>query len=100
MVSSTGAPDAETKKGAAASCARNRSGNTTVTFHYYYSGTATITIHQGTTTGSVTVAVAAGSSTSVTFKTPPGFLVTAVLTPQAYATVSGLPRSNSVNVAL
>jgi hypothetical protein len=71
-----------------------------VTFHYYYSGTATVTIHQGTTTGSVTVSVSAGSTTNVTFKTPPGFLVTAVLTPQAYVTVSGLPQSNSVNVTL
>jgi hypothetical protein len=75
-------------------------GNTTVTFHYYYSGSATITIHQGTTTKSVTVSVTAGSGTSVTFKTPAGFLVTAVLTPQAYVTVSGLPQSNSVNVTL
>ena len=75
-------------------------GNTIVTFHYYYSGSATITIHQGTTTKSVTVAVAAGSSTNVTFATPAGFLVTAVLTPQAYVTVPGLPQSNSVNVTL
>jgi hypothetical protein len=75
-------------------------GSTTVTFHYYYSGTATVTIHQGTTTASVTVSVAAGSSTNVTFKTPGGFLVTALVTPQAYVTVSGLPQSNSVNVTL
>lgn len=75
-------------------------GNTTVTFHYYYAGSATITIHQGTTTKAVTVPVAAGSSTNVTFKTPVGFLVTAVLTPQAYVTVPGLPQSNSVNVTL
>jgi eukaryotic-like serine/threonine-protein kinase len=75
-------------------------GNTTVTFHYYYSGTATITIHQGTTTRSVTVSVTAGSSTNVTFKTPSGFLITALLTPQAYVTVSALPQSNSVNVTL
>ncbi len=75
-------------------------GNTTVTFHNYYAGTATITIHQGTTSKSVTVPVTAGSSTNVTFKTPAGFLVTAVLTPQAYVTVPGLPQSNSVNVAL
>jgi eukaryotic-like serine/threonine-protein kinase len=75
-------------------------GSTTVTFHYYYSGTATITIHQGTTTQSVTVSVSAGSSTNVTFKTPPGFLITVLLTPQAYVTVPGLPQSNSVNVTL
>jgi hypothetical protein len=75
-------------------------GNTTVTFHYYYAGSATITLHQGGTTGAVTVAVAAGSSTTVTFKTPPGFLVTALVTPQAYVTVPGLPQSNSVNVTL
>jgi hypothetical protein len=74
-------------------------GSTTVTFHYYYSGTATITIHQGATTGSVTISVPAGTN-NVTFKTPPGFLVTALVTPQAYATVSGLPQSNSVNVTL
>jgi hypothetical protein len=75
-------------------------GSTTVTFHYYYSGTAIVTIHQGTKTSSVTVSVAAGSSTNVTFKTPAGFLVTALVTPQAYVTVSGLPQSNSVNVTL
>jgi len=75
-------------------------GNTTVTFHYYFAGSATITIHQGSTTKAVTVPVAAGSSTNVTFKTPVGFLVTAVLTPQAYVTVPGLPQSNSVNVTL
>jgi outer membrane biosynthesis protein TonB len=75
-------------------------GNTTVTFHYYYAGSATITIHQGGTTGAVTVVVASGSSTTVTFKTPPGFLATLLLTPQAYVTVPGLPQSNSVNVTL
>jgi hypothetical protein len=75
-------------------------GYSTVTFHYYYAGSATITIHQGSTTRAVTVPVAAGSSTNVSFKTPLGFLVTAVLTPQAYVTVPGLPQSNSVNVTL
>jgi len=71
-----------------------------VTFHYYYAGSATITIHQGSTTMAVTVSVAAGTSTNVTFKTPNGFLITAVLTPQAYVTVPGLLPSNSVNVTL
>jgi hypothetical protein len=78
----------------------SQTGSTTVTFHYYYAGSATITIHQGGTTVAVTVSVAAGSSTNVTFKTPPGLLVTLLLTPQAYVTVSGLPQSNSVNVTL
>jgi hypothetical protein len=74
-------------------------GNTIVTFHYFYAGSATITIHQGTTTRSVNVPVAAGPSTTVTFTTPSGFVVTALLTPQAYVTVGSL-TSNSVNVAL
>ncbi|HEY3194869.1 MAG TPA: serine/threonine-protein kinase [Candidatus Dormibacteraeota bacterium] len=75
-------------------------GNTTVTFHYYYGGSATITIHQGSTTKSVTRSVAPGSNTQVTFATPAGFLVTAPpLVPQAYVTVGSL-TSNSVNVTL
>ncbi len=78
----------------------SQTGNTMVTFHYYYAGSATITIHQGSTTMAVTVSVAAGTSTNVTFKTPNGFLITAVLTPQAYVTVPGLLPSNSVNVTL
>jgi serine/threonine protein kinase len=75
-------------------------GKTALTFHYFYAGSATITIHQGSTTKSVTVPVAAGANTPVTFQTPLGFLVTAVLTPPAYVTVPGLPQSNSVNVVL
>jgi hypothetical protein len=75
-------------------------GNTTVTFHYFYGGSATITIHQGTTTKSVTVSVSAGANTTVTFKTPAGFVVTAPLVaPQAFVTVGSL-ASNSVNVTL
>lgn len=71
-----------------------------MTFHYFYAGSATITIHQGGTTKTVVVPVAAGSSTRVTFKTPSGFLVTAQpLTPQAFATVGSL-TSNSANVTL
>ena len=70
-----------------------------MTFHNY-AGTATITIHQGATTASVTKTVAAGTNTTVTFKTPGGFLITALVTPQAYVTVPGLPQSNSVNVTL
>ncbi len=69
-----------------------------MTFHYYYAGTATITIHQGGFTAAVTVTVAAGSSTTVKFNTPTGVLITLLLTPQAYVTVPGLPQSNSVNV--
>jgi len=69
-------------------------------FHYYYGGSATVTIHQGSTTRSVTVSVAAGSTAYVTFATPGGILVTVSgLVPQAYATVGSLV-SNSVNVAL
>jgi hypothetical protein len=78
----------------------SQTGKTSVTFHYFYAGSATITIHQGSTTRSVTVAVAPGANTPVTFPTPTGFLVTAILTPPAYVTVPGLPQSNSVNVAL
>jgi hypothetical protein len=76
-------------------------GNTTVTFHYFYASSATITIHQGSTTKSVIVSVGAGGpSTNVTFQTPSGFVVTTILTKQAYVTVPSLPQSNSVNVAL
>jgi len=75
-------------------------GTTTMAFHYYYGGSATVTIHQGTTTRSVTVSVASGSTTYVTFPTPTGILVTAApLVPQAYVTVGSLV-SNSVNVTL
>jgi hypothetical protein len=78
----------------------SQTGNTQVTFHYFYAGSATITIHQGATSKSVTVPVAPGSSTTVTFKTPTGFLVTAPpLVPQAYVTVGSL-TSNSVNVTV
>jgi hypothetical protein len=75
-------------------------GNTTVAFHYYYAGSATVTIHQGTTTKSVIVSVAAGSTTYVTFQTPSGILVTGPpLVPQAYVTVGSL-QSNSVSVTV
>ncbi|HEX9547566.1 MAG TPA: protein kinase, partial [Acidimicrobiales bacterium] len=75
-------------------------GTTTMAFHYYYGGSATVTIHQGSTTRSVTVSVAAGSTAYVTFATPGGILVTVSgLVPQAYATVGSLV-SNSVNVTL
>jgi len=75
-------------------------GTTTMAFHYYYAGSATVTIHQGSTTRSVTVIVAPDSTTYVTFPTPTGILVTvANLVPQAYVTVGSLV-SNSVNVTL
>ena len=68
-------------------------------FHYYYAGSATVTIHQGSTTRSVTVTVAPGSTTYVTFATPSGILVTLGVVPQAYVTVGSLV-SNSVDVTL
>jgi hypothetical protein len=75
-------------------------GTTTMAFHYYYGGSATVTIHQGSTTRSVTVSVAAASTTYVTFATPSGILVTVSgLVPQAYVTVGSLV-SNSVDVTL
>jgi len=75
-------------------------GTTTMAFHYYYAGSATVTIHQGSTTRSVTVTVAPGSTTYVTFATPSGILVTVSgLVPQAYVTVGSLV-SNSVDVTL
>jgi hypothetical protein len=77
----------------------SQTGNTRVTFHYFYAGTATITIHQGSTSRSVVQSVAPGSSTTVTFPTPSGFVVTSPLAPQAYVTVGSL-TSNSVNVTL
>jgi serine/threonine-protein kinase len=93
-------PPAPTPASSIALVSVSQTGSTTVTFHYFYSGSATITIHQGGTTRSVTVSVAPGSTTSVIFKTPTGFLVTAQpLTPQAYVTVSSL-TSNSVNVTV
>ncbi len=75
-------------------------GTTTMAFHYYYAGSATVTIHQGSTTRSVTVSVSPGSTTYVTFATPSGILVTVSgVVPQAYVTVGSLV-SNSVNVTL
>src|SRR5438445_6112081 len=75
-------------------------GTTTMAFHYYYAGSATVTIHQGSTTRSVTVTVAPGSTTYVTFATPSGILVTlSGVVPQAYVTVGSLV-SNSVDVTL
>src|SRR6266851_1701723 len=75
-------------------------GNTTVVFHYFYAGSATVNVCQNGTCHQVpgSVSVAPGSSTTVTFKTPVGILPsTPVTTESAYVTANSL-RSNMVVV--
>jgi hypothetical protein len=75
--------------------------NTVVDFHYFYAGTASVSVCQNGTCHLVvgTVTVAAGATTRVTFKTPVGILPSLPLAPQtAYVTVSSLPKSNTVSV--
>jgi len=75
-------------------------GNTTVVFHYFYAGSATVNVCQNGICHQVpgSVSVAPGSSTTVTFKTPVGILPsTPVTTESAYVTANSL-RSNMVVV--
>jgi eukaryotic-like serine/threonine-protein kinase len=79
-------------------------GNTTVNFHYFYGGTATICVYQPPSTTchpGGTVTVAPGSSTTVTFKTPSGILPALPLIPKtAYviACKATCLTSNTVSV--
>ena len=76
-------------------------GNTTVTFHYFYGGTATVSVWQKDLLGKWTshaagnVSVAPGSGTPVSFKTPGAVLV--ALGPAYVTTTTGL-TSNVVAV--
>jgi len=77
-------------------------GKTTVTFHYFYAGSATVSVCQnGSCHAAGTVTVVPGSATSVQFKTPPGILLTAPLVAgPAYviACAGSCLTSNSVSV--
>ena len=81
-------------------------GNTTMTFHYFYAGSATVYVYQNGTAhpaGGIVVSVTPGSSTPVTFKTPAGIVPTVPLVAgQAYVKACTSPSScltsNSVNV--
>jgi serine/threonine-protein kinase len=75
-------------------------GTTTVVFHYFYAGSAAVSVCQnGTCHGAGTVSVAPGTSTTVTFKTPLGILPSTPLTTEyAYVTANSL-RSNTAVVA-
>jgi len=79
-------------------------GNTVVTFHYFYGGTATVSVWQKALLGTTpiahlagTVSVTPGSATTVTFKTPGG--ISALNGPVYVTTTSGL-TSNVVNPTL
>src|SRR5712691_11181973 len=75
-------------------------GSTTVVFHYFYAGSATVNVCQNGACHQVpgSVSVAPGSSTTVTFKTPLGILPSTPLTTEyAYVTANSL-RSNTVVV--
>jgi len=62
-------------------------GNTTVVFHYFYGGTATVCVNQGGTCHPAgTVTVAPGANTTVVFKTPVGILPTGLLVGPASVT--------------
>jgi hypothetical protein len=68
-------------------------GNTSVTFHYFYAGTANVFVCQGTCRSAGTVTVAPGPNTLVTFKTPALILPTG----QAYVVADSL-KSDPVSV--
>jgi hypothetical protein len=75
-----------------------------VVFHYFYGGTATVSVWQKALLGTTfvshpagTVSVTPGSGTTVTFKTPSG--ISSVNGPVYVTTTSGLV-SNVVNPAL
>jgi hypothetical protein len=75
-----------------------------VTFHYFYGGTATVSVWQKALLGTTyiahpagTVSVTAGGGTTVTFKTPAG--ISALQGPVYVTTTSGL-TSNVVNPAV
>jgi hypothetical protein len=69
-------------------------------FHYFYGGTATVSVCQGGTChAGGTVTVAPGSGTTVSFKTPAGILPTAILIGPAYVTAGSL-TSGSVSVGV
>jgi serine/threonine-protein kinase len=79
-------------------------GQTVVVFHYFYGGTATVSVWQKALLGTKfvehpagTVSVTPGSGTTVTFKTPAG--ISALNGPVYVTTTSGL-TSNVVNPAL
>jgi hypothetical protein len=71
-----------------------------VDFHYFYAGSATVSVCQNNTCHPAgTVTVAPGPTTRVSFKTPTGILPALPLLPQtAYVKANSLPQSASVSV--
>ena len=75
-------------------------GNTTVTFHYFYGGSATVAVCQGGTCRAAgTVAVASGSNVQVSFKTPTGILASP-LGGSAYVSTNCCGQTGSATVGL
>ena len=78
-------------------------GNTTVVFHNFYGGTATMCVYQGGTCHAAgVVTVAPGANTTVVFKTPWGILATGLLAGPAYVTACKATclTSSTVSVGL
>jgi hypothetical protein len=75
------------------------SGNTTVTFHYFYGGSTQVFVCQNNTChGAGSVSVAPGPSSTVPFKTPTGILP-APLGGPAYVHTTCCGTTNSVAVS-
>jgi hypothetical protein len=75
-------------------------GNTTVTFHYFYGGSATVAVCQGGTCRAAgTVAVGSGSNVQVSFKTPTGILASP-LGGSAYVSTNCCGQTGSAMVGL
>ena len=75
-------------------------GNTTVTFHYFYGGSATVAVCQGGTCRAAgTVSVASGSNVQVSFKTPTGILASP-LGGSAYVSTNCCGQTGSAMVGL
>jgi hypothetical protein len=73
-------------------------GNTFVTFHYFYAGSASVSVCQNATCHPAgTVSVPRGTNT-VSFKTPAGILPALPLAPETAAVTAGSMASNSVSV--
>jgi hypothetical protein len=76
-------------------------GNTVVTFHYFYGGSTTVAVCQGTSCHSVvgSVSVGPGSSVTVSFKTPVGILA-APLGGPAHVVTNCCGQTGSTSVGL
>jgi hypothetical protein len=75
-------------------------GNTVVTFHYFYGGSAAVAVCQnGTCYPAGNVSVASGSNVTVSFKTPLGIVAAPVGGP-AYVTTGCCGKTSSVTVGV